>query len=186
MDTGVRRYDGFNVVGYTTSICTETIVMVRGRKVKLFRGGAGPRLLFLHDSFCPGWLAIHEKLAAEFDVLVPIHPGFSGSEENFDDFNTMEDLLFHYLDLCEALQLDRPILSGASFGGWLAAEWAVRYGAMLSKLILIDPLGLRVEGSPAADILSFDSSAMRQALFGVRIRIWRWKLFPTHRRPKIW
>jgi pimeloyl-ACP methyl ester carboxylesterase len=58
-----------------------------------------------------------------------------------------------------------PLLAGASFGGWIAAEWATRYSDSLTKLILIDALGLRVEGVPAADILSFDPAAMRQAMF---------------------
>ena len=148
------------------AVCKEEIISVRGRKTKLFRGGAGAQLLFLHDSFCPAWLPIHDLLAAQFDVLVPIHPGFAGSDECFDEFEEMEDLVFHYFDLCAALGLHRPALAGASFGGWIAAEWALRYGDSLSKLILIDALGLRVGGAPAADILSLDGAALRQALFG--------------------
>jgi pimeloyl-ACP methyl ester carboxylesterase len=148
------------------AICNEETVTVRGRKIKLFRGGAGPQLLFLHDEFCPAWLPIHDMLAARFEVFVPIHPGFAGSEECFDEFEEMEDLVFHYLDLCAALRLDRPALAGASFGGWIAAEWAMRYSDSSSKLILIDALGLRVDGAPAADILSLDGPALRQALFG--------------------
>jgi pimeloyl-ACP methyl ester carboxylesterase len=143
----------------------EETVTVRGRHVSLYRGGEGPPLLFLHDPFCPSWLPIHETLAAEFEGLVPIHPGFAGSEENFDEFEEMEDLVFHYLDLCAALGLHRPALAGASFGGWIAAEWAVRYSHSIEKLILIDALGLRVPEAPTPDILSLDPAAMRQTLF---------------------
>jgi pimeloyl-ACP methyl ester carboxylesterase len=144
----------------------EETIKVRGRNTRLYRGGAGAPLLFLHDSFCPRWLPIHEALATQFEVLVPVHPGFAGSEEGFDEFEEMEDLVFHYLDLCAALGLHRPILAGASFGGWIAAEWAIRYSDSLGKLILIDALGLRVDGAPAGDILSLDPVAMRQAIFG--------------------
>jgi pimeloyl-ACP methyl ester carboxylesterase len=144
----------------------EETITVNGRNIRLFRGGAGPQLLFLHDSFCPWWLPLHATLAEQFEVLLPIHPGFAGSEEGFDEFEEMEDLVFHYLDLCAALGLRRPLLAGASFGGWIAAEWAMRYSDSLSKLILIDALGLRVDGAPAADILSLDPGAMRQAMFG--------------------
>jgi pimeloyl-ACP methyl ester carboxylesterase len=143
----------------------EETITVSGRNNRLFRGGAGPQLLFLHDSFCPSWLPIHEKLAAEFEVLVPVHPGFAGSEEGFDELEQMEDLVFHYLDLCAALGLVRPLLAGASFGGWIAAEWAVRYSHTLEKLILIDALGLRVPEAPTPDILSLDPTAIRQTLF---------------------
>jgi pimeloyl-ACP methyl ester carboxylesterase len=143
----------------------EETIKVRGRNTRFYRGGAGPQLLFLHDSFCPRWLPIHEKLAAEFEVLVPMHPGFAGSQENFDDFEEMEDLVFHYLDLCSALGLHRPLLAGASFGGWIAAEWAIRYGGTLKSLVLIDALGLRVAGAPTPDILSLDPVASRQVIF---------------------
>lgn len=145
--------------------CKEETAIVRGRNIRVYRGGAGPPLLFLHDPFCPLWLPLHDKLAAHHEVFVPIHPGFAGSEDNFDQFEEMEDLIFHYLDFCEECGLDRPALAGASFGGWIAAEWAARYSNTLKKLILIDALGLRVAEAPSADILSLDPAAMRQTLF---------------------
>lgn len=143
----------------------EENLSVRGRKIRLYHGGAGPRLLFLHDSFCPAWLPLHDQLAASYEVFLPVHPGFAGSETNFDEFEEMEDLIFHYLDLYEALDLDRPVVIGASFGGWLAAEWAMRYSDTIKKLILIDPLGLRLDEAPALDILGLDPTATRQAVF---------------------
>ena len=155
----------FSAKRITMSQFDEQTITVRGRKLKLFRGGAGAPLLFLHDEFCPAWLPIHDMLAAQFDVLLPIHPGFAGSEESFDEFEEMEDLVFHYVDLCATLGIDRPVLVGASFGGWIAAEWAMRYSGMLSRLVLIDALGLRVDDAPAADILSLDGPSLRQALF---------------------
>ena len=61
--------------------------------------------------------------------------------------------------------LDHPVVAGASFGGWIAAEWAMRYSKTLRALILIDALGLRVADAPAPDILSLDPAASRQAIF---------------------
>jgi pimeloyl-ACP methyl ester carboxylesterase len=143
----------------------EEAIKVRGRNTRFYRGGEGPPLLFLHDPFCPSWLPIHEKLAARFEVFVPIHPGFAGSEDHFEEFEEMEDLVFHYLDFCEAYGLRRPALAGASFGGWIASEWAARYSHTVEKLILIDALGLRVPEAPTPDILGLDPAAMRQTLF---------------------
>jgi pimeloyl-ACP methyl ester carboxylesterase len=143
----------------------EEIIKVRGRNTRLYRGGEGPPLLFLHDGFCPSWLPLHEKLAGSHEVFVPIHPGFVGSEDHFEEFEEMEDLIFHYVDFCEARGLQRPVVAGASFGGWIAAEWATRYSHTIEKLILIDALGLRVPEAPTPDILSLDSAAMRQTLF---------------------
>lgn len=146
--------------------CKEETIKVRGRKTRLFRAGDGPPLLFLHDPFCPSWLPLHQKLASDHEVFLPIHPGFAGSEDGFDDFELMEDLVFHYLDFCETLRLDRPVLVGASFGGWIAAEWAIRYDGSLKGIVLIDALGLRLDDAPTVDILSLDGAAMRQVMFG--------------------
>ncbi len=133
--------------------------------MKLLRGGDGAPLVFLHDAFCPAWLPLHDRLASELEVFVPIHPGFAGSEDGFEQFETMEDLVIHYLDLCEALKLERPALAGASFGGWIAAEWAIRYSGQLRCLVLIDGLGLRLPSAPVADVLSLDGPALRRTLF---------------------
>jgi pimeloyl-ACP methyl ester carboxylesterase len=145
--------------------CKQETITVSGRNIRLFRGGDGPALLFLHDTFCPLWLPIQQILAEHYEVFVPLHPGCAGSEDGFGQFEDMEDLIFHYVDLCETLRLDHPMVAGASFGGWIAAEWAMRYSRTLSALVLIDPLGLRVPEAPAADILSLDPAASRQAIF---------------------
>jgi pimeloyl-ACP methyl ester carboxylesterase len=145
--------------------CKEETLTVRERKVRLLRGGGGPPLLFLHDTFYPLWLPIHQILTEHYEVFVPLHPGCAGSEDGFDQFEEMEDMIFHYLDLCATLHLDHPVVVGASFGGWIAAEWAIHYSNTLRALILIDALGLRVPEAPTPDILSFDPAASRQAIF---------------------
>jgi len=142
----------------------EDTLMVRGRQVHVYRGGTGPPLLYLHDTFCYGWLPVHDLLAAHYDVVFPMHPGCAGSS-GFEDIDSMEDLVFHTLDVCTALQLERPVLLGTSLGGWLAAECAVRYGEQFRALILVDALGLRVPGAPAADLLRLDPAQLRAVLF---------------------
>src|SRR5207302_1145565 len=58
----------------------------------------------------------------------------------------VSDLAFHYLDLLDALELERAHLVGASFGGWIAAEIATMASHRLASLVLIDPVGIRVDG----------------------------------------
>jgi pimeloyl-ACP methyl ester carboxylesterase len=144
---------------------SDTTIDVRGRSVRVLRGGSGPSLLYLHDTFIVEnpWLPLHERLAKDYDVILPIHPGCEGSEAG--DIDTMDDLIFHYLDLCEALQLEVPILVGASLGGWIAVEWAVRYANMLRGLIILNALGLRVPDAPTADVLRLDPGQTRSHLF---------------------
>jgi pimeloyl-ACP methyl ester carboxylesterase len=119
---------------------------VRGTPVRLLRAGAGPALLFLHGAGAGGrWLSFNEALAARFDVLAPVHPGHGGAPaaEWIEDVG---DLAFHYLDLLDALGLDRVHLVGASLGGWIAAEIASMASHRLRSLVLIDPVGIKVDG----------------------------------------
>jgi len=141
----------------------ETLT-VRDRRIRLLRGGSGQPLLYLHDTFSYTWTSVHDCLAEHYDVVFPMHPGCAGST-GFDDIEDMDDLVFHYLDVCAALGVVRPILLGTSLGGWLAAEWAVRYPEMLRALILVDALGLRVPEAPATDLLRLDPAQLRAVLF---------------------
>ena len=60
-----------------------------------------------------------------YRVIAPHHPGFGGSALP-DWFGTVDDLAYLYLDLAAALDLHDAVLAGACFGGWVAAEMAVR------------------------------------------------------------
>jgi pimeloyl-ACP methyl ester carboxylesterase len=139
-------------------------VAVQGRDIPLWRGGAGHPLLFLHDAWTYRWLPVHEHLAAHYEVILPIQPGFTESS-GFEELDRMEDLVFHYLDLIELLGLEQPILLGTCLGGWVATEFAIRYSGLLRALILVDPLGLRMPAAPATDVLQLDPARTRGALF---------------------
>jgi pimeloyl-ACP methyl ester carboxylesterase len=149
--------------GFYMSYGAHTI-SVRGKQIQLLRGGSGPPLLYFHDTFCYTWMPAHDRLAAHYEVIVPLHPGCEGSD-GFETIDTMEDLVFHYLDVCEALGIQRPVLLGTSLGGWLAAEFAIRYADRLRALILVDAFGLRIPQAPAADLFRLDAAQLRATLF---------------------
>lgn len=119
---------------------------VRETPVDLLRAGSGPPLLFLHGAGGGGrWLTFQERLAQRFDVLAPSHPGHAGSPAA-EWIEHISDLAFHYLDLLDTLGLERVHLAGASLGGWIAAEIATMASHRLHSLVLIDPVGIKVEG----------------------------------------
>jgi len=66
-----------------------------------------------------------------------------------------------YLDMLEQLDLRDVVLVGSSFGGWIAAEVAVRSTERIGKLVLVDALGIKVRGRDDRDIA--DIYAMTQA-----------------------
>ena len=104
----------------------EEFLELPGGRAHLFRAGAGEPLLFLHAAGGAGtWLDFHRLLAGGgFDVIAPDHPGF-GKSDDFPEVEAVDDLVYHYLDLLDALGLERAHVVGASFGGWIAAELAV-------------------------------------------------------------
>jgi pimeloyl-ACP methyl ester carboxylesterase len=131
----------------------EEYLELAGGRVHLFRGGEGEPVLFLHAAGGAGeWNEFHGLLAgAGFDVVAPDHPGF-GKTGDFADVEAIDDLVYHYLDVMDALGLRRPHVVGASFGGWIAAELAVAAPDRLGSLVLLSAAGLRLPEHPVADI----------------------------------
>jgi len=133
--------------------------------VHLLRGGSGEPVLFLHAAGGAGeWHELHAQLSEHFDVIAPDHPGFAKSDD-FPQLTAIDDLVYHYLDLLDALGLDRPHVVGASFGGWIAAELAVHSPHRIGTLTLLSAAGLRVPGHPVPDIFLMSPQKLVETLF---------------------
>ncbi len=131
---------------------------IAGTATPCWRRGTGRRLLFLHagDGFRSNDKFLSE-LSAHYDVLAPWHPGF-GHSPLPEGWNTVDDLAYFYLDLLDSLDLDNVALVGASFGGWIAAEMAIRGSNRVSQLVLIDALGIKLGGRTDRDIADFHNT----------------------------
>ena len=124
----------------------------RGAELEFYRTGSGERILVLHGAKdFRGWHAYHDKLAARYKVLAPVHPGF-GTSERSPEIESVDDLAYFYLDLIDQLSWARVHLFGIGVGGWIAAELAVRSCAPLMSLTLVDAVGIKVSGPDQADI----------------------------------
>jgi pimeloyl-ACP methyl ester carboxylesterase len=133
--------------------------------VGLLQAGDGPELVFLHGAGGAGsWTDFHRCLSRRFRVIAPDHPGF-GHSGDFPAVEDMGDLVYHYLDVFDRLGLRSPIVVGASFGGWIAAELAVHSPARVSRLVLLAPVGLRIPGRPIADLFLMNAEEKAAALY---------------------
>jgi pimeloyl-ACP methyl ester carboxylesterase len=127
-------------------------VKIRDVTIKLHRVGRGQPVLFLHGANgLPQWLPFFDALADGYEILVPEHPGFGGSDDP-PWIRNVPDLAMFYLDFIEELGLDRFHLIGHSLGGWLAAEIAIRDRSHLQSLTIMSAAGIRVKGLPAGDL----------------------------------
>src|SRR5712692_4086513 len=119
-----------------------------GVDLEYFEAGRGPTLLVLHGFLeMPGWYDFHDRLAQRFHVVAPSHPGFGGSSRP-EWMTSVDDLANFYLDLIDRLGAGKTHVVGHSFGGWVAAEMAVRCSHGLGKLVLADAVGLPAPGGP--------------------------------------
>lgn len=148
-----------------TTEATSAKLDIGGGSVHYLRGGKGPPLLFLHAAGGVGlWTAFHTALAEHYEVFAPDHPGFGGSDE-LAEVEDMGDLVYHYLDVMQRLGLDRPVVVGASFGGWIAAELAVHSPERVRELVLLSAAGLRLPAHPVTDLFLLKPDQLGPALF---------------------
>jgi pimeloyl-ACP methyl ester carboxylesterase len=141
---------------------------VHGIELELTRRGKGPTLLMLHGGGGPQPNApFAKKLAESFDLLVPAHPGF-GTSPLPDEYDSVDDLAYLYLDVLDRLDLEDVTLMGFSLGGWLAMEIAVKNTARLKRLILVDSVGVKFGGRnerDIADIFATPVEALAKLMF---------------------
>jgi pimeloyl-ACP methyl ester carboxylesterase len=143
-------------------------VTVSGAELDVHVYGTGAPLLFLHaEDYFDQHQPFFESLAARHRVIVPRHPGF-GTSKLPADFRGVDDLAYLYLDLIDSMKLERPILAGASFGGWIALEMAVRSPERFAKLALLGSVGVKFGGREDrdfADILQIPEDEVRTRTF---------------------
>ncbi|GAA3713337.1 alpha/beta hydrolase [Streptomyces tremellae] len=117
-----------------------------GRPVLLLHGGGGPATV--------AGLAHH--LARTGHVLAPVHPGWNGTPRPAR-ISGVTDLADAYLRLLADRRLRDVLVVGSSLGGWIAAEMALRDTAgALTGLVLIDGVGVHVEGEPVLGVDGLD------------------------------
>jgi pimeloyl-ACP methyl ester carboxylesterase len=117
----------------------------QGHPFLLLHGGAGPQSV----------TAFADQLAAarHARVLVPVHPGFSGTPRP-EGLHTIRGLAAVYTALLDELSLDDVTVAGNSIGGWIAAEMALAGSPRISSVVIIDAVGIEVPGHPVADFFS--------------------------------
>jgi pimeloyl-ACP methyl ester carboxylesterase len=141
---------------------------IRGCKLNLRRGGRSEPLLFLHgaqglNGHEPGLAA----LAENFAVIAPDHPGF-GKSDLASSVEDIGDLALFYLDLLDALALEKVHLVGQCIGGWLALEIAIRNTGRIKSLVLVNSAGLRLKGIPRADMFACSEDELLRLLFATK------------------
>jgi pimeloyl-ACP methyl ester carboxylesterase len=126
---------------------------VAGIEIEALCRGEGRPIVLLHgfqtlDPEAP----VLDLLGRHGAVLAPSLPGF-GRSPRPDDFDTIADLVHFVLALLDQVPGEKATLIGLSFGGWLAAEAAVKCCHNIARLVLADPVGIKIGPPDHPDIL---------------------------------
>jgi pimeloyl-ACP methyl ester carboxylesterase len=114
-----------------------------GRTYLLLHGGAGPASVnSFADVLCRD---------GENRVLTPTHPGFLGTPRP-DPLLDVKGLAALYVTLIEELELSDVTVIGNSIGGWIAAEVAILDSPRVNAVVIVDAVGIDVDGHPVADV----------------------------------
>lgn len=125
----------------------EQTVSVDGYEIPYFRGGTGPTLVLVHgfgDSKI-SFLQTAAHLTPYYDVIMPDVPGFGDTRQapgRSYSIRTQANTLKSFLD---KLNTGPVFLAGNSMGGHIIAALTLMEPNKVSKLILMNAAGLRVD-----------------------------------------
>ena len=129
---------------------TRTIPVWQGQvHLRVLSKGRGPAIVFFHGPWGLAWDPFLDELARSFTVYAPEHPGTSpGRPDDIYSLDGMWDLVLCYDELLDGLGLSRASFVGHSFGGMVACEVAAASPGRVTRLVLIDALGLWRDDAP--------------------------------------
>ncbi|TYB96967.1 alpha/beta fold hydrolase [Micromonospora sp. WP24] len=131
----------------TSNPTTATHQLRPGLALTVRAAGHGRPVLVLHGAGGPHTIdSLLAHLADAQQVLAPTHPGWDGTTRP-ESMTSVADLAAAYLELLKAEGLSEATVVGVSFGGWVAAEMAVRdRDHRVGRLVLIDAIGPQITG----------------------------------------
>jgi pimeloyl-ACP methyl ester carboxylesterase len=106
--------------------------------------GMGPALLMLHGFLGSGecWEPLITQLQSHFRCISLDLLGFGDSSKPIIRYDVAREVAF-VREVVERLHLEPCAILGHSFGGWVAAAYALAYPHSVTHLILAAPAGIR-------------------------------------------
>lgn len=121
--------------------------------------GSGPGVVYIHGAMTTldeGLIGLAETLAPDFQITAFDRPGHGQSGRDAGTGSVWRQAeLIHAA--CEALQLDRPVIIGHSFGGAVAMALALANPGSISGVVLLAPIAFP---EPRLEIMMFGARAV--------------------------
>ena len=128
--------------------------------------GQGPPLVYLHGAAGLMWDDFLEGLAQTHTIYAPEHPGTSpGDPDAIKPLDDLWDLVLYYYELFDGLGLESPAVVGHSFGGMVASEIAATDPSRVSRMVLLNPIGLWRDDAPVKNWMVMSPDDLGKELF---------------------
>jgi pimeloyl-ACP methyl ester carboxylesterase len=128
--------------------------------------GSGPPVVYFHGAMGLQWDPFLDSLAEGHTVYAPEHPGTTpGDPDGIKPLDNLWDLVLSYYEVFDQLGLRAPSVVGHSFGGMVAAEVAATNPERVSRLVLIDPIGLWRDDAPVKNWMVMAPADLAKAVF---------------------
>lgn len=145
--------------------CDTQRVNLAGTTLQVLTGGGGQPCVVLHGiEGDEGWLAFHAALAEQMTVYAPSLPGYGHTDAPDWISSVLHEAVFCNWFLGRA-GLSAVTLVGIGLGGWIAAEMAVMCTARLSRLVLVNPGGLKARDDLIDIFVERWSDVLRKSFF---------------------
>lgn len=122
----------------------EREVVVDDHRWRYLDAGSGPPLVLVHgfSGSKENWLPAMAHVDGHRVIAVDL-PGWAESQRIEGADYGVEAQAARLARFIEMLGLDRPVVAGHSMGGHIAGVFAARHPALLSRLVLVAPAGVR-------------------------------------------
>jgi pimeloyl-ACP methyl ester carboxylesterase len=132
-----------------------------GKASKDAEGAAHLPVLYLHGAGGLFKSLVHEKLAADRKLVMPVTPGHDGTDfvPGIDSMPKLADFVAEFITKKLGGKCD---LWGHSFGGWLACWIAATHPELVDLLVLENPAGFRKGGQGG---IPKDPDELRRQMF---------------------
>jgi len=160
---------------------TDRRLELAGISTAVLEGGDGPPVVLLHGpgEYAAKWLRVIPELVTTHRVIAPDLPGHGTSE--VADGPPEADRVLAWLDeLIRRTCVSPPALVGLILGGAIAARFASEQSGRLSRLVLVDSLGLG-PFRPAPEFEHALIGWMARPTEGTHDRIWQHCAFDLDR-----
>lgn len=131
---------------------SREVVKLHDARIHVERRGKGkPVVLLQSEEAYEAGLPLIDELAKTREVIIPWAPGY-GKSTLPESVTSIDDISYLYLDLLDHYKLTGVSVIGFSVGGWIAAEMATKNCSRINRLVLVDPVGVKIGGPLDRDI----------------------------------